>query len=195
MNGNQQSNNYMSEYNIDNPAKITEKEKQEILSDYRLAHESRQASVIGRKEVLTGKAKFGIMGDGKELAQIAMAKMFQNGDWRSGYYRDQTFAMATGITTLEELFSQLYGDTNPSFNPSNGGRMMNNHFSTHSLDKNGNWKDLTQQKTPVPTFPLPRVKCPECWVWQWLPKFINTIPIHRWQKVFRTMEMKLSSEP
>lgn len=136
----------MSEYNIDNPAKITEKEKQEILSDYRLAHESRQASIMGRKEVLTGKAKFGIMGDGKEVAQIAMAKMFQNGDWRSGYYRDQTFALATGITTLEELFSQLYGDTNPSFNPSNGGRMMNNHFSTHSLDKNGHWKDLTQQK-------------------------------------------------
>ncbi len=136
----------MSEYNIENPAKITDKEKQEILNDYKLAHESRQASILGRKEVLTGKAKFGIMGDGKEVAQIAMAKMFRNGDWRSGYYRDQTFALATGMTTLEELFSQLYGDTNHASNPSNGGRMMNNHFATHSLDENGNWKDLTQQK-------------------------------------------------
>ncbi len=144
--GNNKVINMMSEINTENPAKITEQEKQEVLSDYRLAHESRQASITGRKEVLTGKAKFGIMGDGKEVAQIAMAKMFRNGDWRSGYYRDQTFALASGMTTLEELFSQLYGDTDQTFNPSNGGRMMNNHFSTHSLDKKGNWKDLTQQK-------------------------------------------------
>lgn len=119
---------------------------EEILNDYRLAHESRQASILGRREALTGKAKFGIMGDGKEIAQIAMAKVFKPGDWRSGYYRDQTFMLAAGMTTLEELFSQLYGDTDAIANPSNGGRMMNNHFATHSIDEQGNWKDLTQQK-------------------------------------------------
>jgi 2-oxoisovalerate dehydrogenase E1 component len=120
--------------------------KEEILTDYRLAHESRQASILGRREVLTGKAKFGIMGDGKELAQIAMAKVFRDGDWRSGYYRDQTFMLATGMTTLEELFSQLYGDTDITANTSNGGRMMNNHFATHTLDVHGNWKDLSSSK-------------------------------------------------
>ncbi len=120
--------------------------KEEILADYRLAHESRQVSILGRREALTGKAKFGIMGDGKEVAQIAMAKFFREGDWRSGYYRDQTFMLAAGMTTLEELFSQLYGDTDPETNPSNGGRMMNNHFSSHSLDEQGNWKDITRQK-------------------------------------------------
>jgi len=82
--------------------------KQEVLNDFRLANESRQASLIGRKEVLTGKAKFGIFGDGKEVAQIAMAKVFQNGDFRSGYYRDQTFMMAAGLLTVQEFFAQLY---------------------------------------------------------------------------------------
>ncbi len=119
---------------------------QEVLNDYRIANESRQASILGRKEVLTGKAKFGIMGDGKELAQIAMAKVFRNGDWRSGYYRDQTFMLASGMTTLEEFFSQLYGDTDIFANPSNGGRMMNNHYATRILDEKGNWKDQTQLK-------------------------------------------------
>ena len=124
----------------------TKASKEEILNDYRLAHESRQASILGRREALTGKAKFGIMGDGKEVAQIAMAKTFRNGDWRSGYYRDQTFMLAAGMTTLEELFAQLYGDTDLQSNPSNGGRMMNNHFASRSLDDKGNWKDLTKQK-------------------------------------------------
>ena len=125
---------------------FTKARKEEILNDYRLAHESRQASILGRREVLTGKAKFGIMGDGKEVAQIAMAKTFRDGDWRSGYYRDQTFMLAAGMTTLEELFAQLYGDTDLQANPSNGGRMMNNHFASRSLDEKGNWKDLTRQK-------------------------------------------------
>jgi len=118
----------------------------EILNDYRIACESRQASLLGRKEVLSGKAKFGIFGDGKEVPQLAMARVFREGDWRSGYYRDQTFMLAAGMITLEELFSQLYGDTDLSANPSNGGRLMNNHFATRSLEKNGNWKDLTRQK-------------------------------------------------
>ncbi|HEY9114067.1 MAG TPA: thiamine pyrophosphate-dependent enzyme [Bacteroidales bacterium] len=120
--------------------------KEEILNDYRIANESRQASLLGRREVLTGKAKFGIFGDGKEVPQLAMAKVFENGDWRSGYYRDQTFMLAAGMMNLEEVFSQLYGDTDLEANPANGGRLMNNHFATRSLDKNGNWKDLTAQK-------------------------------------------------
>jgi pyruvate/2-oxoglutarate/acetoin dehydrogenase E1 component/TPP-dependent pyruvate/acetoin dehydrogenase alpha subunit len=120
--------------------------KEEILNDYRLANESRQASILGRREVLTGKAKFGIFGDGKEVPQLAMAKAFREGDWRSGYYRDQTFMLATGMMELEEFFSQLYGDTDLQANPSNGGRMMNNHFGTRSLNDKGEWKDLVGQK-------------------------------------------------
>jgi pyruvate/2-oxoglutarate/acetoin dehydrogenase E1 component/TPP-dependent pyruvate/acetoin dehydrogenase alpha subunit len=122
------------------------KEQQTVLNDYRIANESRQASLLGRKEVLTGKAKFGIFGDGKEIPQLAMAKVFQDGDWRSGYYRDQTFMMAAGLMTLEEFFAQLYGDTDLKANPGNGGRLMNNHFATRSLDEEGNWKNLMRQK-------------------------------------------------
>ncbi len=117
-----------------------------ILKDYQVACESRQASLLGRREVLTGKAKFGIFGDGKEVAQIAMAKVFREGDWRSGYYRDQTFMLASGMFTLEEFFAQLYGDTDLKANPGTGGRLMNNHFATCSLDAEGKWKDLTKQK-------------------------------------------------
>lgn len=120
--------------------------KEEVLNDYRIAQESRQASLLGRREVLTGKAKFGIFGDGKEIPQLAMAKAFKEGDWRSGYYRDQTFMLASGMMTLEQFFSQLYGDTDLQNNPANGGRMMNNHFATRTLDENGDWKDLTKEK-------------------------------------------------
>ena len=120
--------------------------KEEILNDYRIANESRQASLLGRKEVLGGKAKFGIFGDGKEVPQLAMAKAFRNGDWRSGYYRDQTFMLATGMFSLEEFFAQLYGDTDIKATPSNGGRLMNNHFATRSLDEKGEWKNLMNQK-------------------------------------------------
>lgn len=120
--------------------------KEEVLKDYQAACESRQASLLGRREVLTGKAKFGIFGDGKEVPQIAMAKVFRDGDWRSGYYRDQTFMLASGMFTLEEFFAQLYGDTDLNANPGNGGRLMNNHFATRSLDSKGNWEDLTRQK-------------------------------------------------
>ena len=100
---------------------------------------------MGRKEVLTGKAKFGIFGDGKEVAQVAMARTFQHGDFRSGYYRDQTFMMAIGELSLEELFSQLYANTDLNKEPASGGRQMNNHFATRSLDKTGKWKNLTKQ--------------------------------------------------
>ncbi|MFA8433712.1 MAG: thiamine pyrophosphate-dependent enzyme [Marinifilaceae bacterium] len=124
--------------------------RSEVLEDYRIANLSRQLSLLGRKEVLTGKAKFGIFGDGKEVAQLAMAKAFKNGDWRSGYYRDQTFMLATGMFTPEEFFAQLYGDTQLENNPGNGGRLMNNHFASRSLNADGSWKSLTQQKNSSP---------------------------------------------
>lgn len=111
----------------------------EILSDYHLAYRSRQASIIGRREVLTGKAKFGIFGDGKELAQIAIAHAFQKGDWRSGYYRDQTWMLALNMLTLEQFFAQLYANPDPKLEPNSGGRNMNDHFSSRLLDADGNW--------------------------------------------------------
>ncbi|OFX72810.1 MAG: transketolase [Bacteroidetes bacterium GWE2_29_8] len=120
--------------------------KNEILNDYKLAFTSRQASILGRREVLTGKAKFGLFGDGKEIAQIAMAKSFKNGDFRSGYYRDQTFMMAIGELTLEQFFAQLYGDTNVNANPDNRGRMMNNHFASRLIDEKGEWEKQTNRK-------------------------------------------------
>lgn len=124
--------------------------KDEILNDYKLAFKSRQASYIGRKETLTGKAKFGIFGDGKEFPQIAMAKFFQDGDFRSGYYRDQTFMMAIGQISLQQFFAQLYAHANLEAEPHTGGRQMNAHFSTRSLDENGQWKNLTKMKNTSP---------------------------------------------
>ncbi|MDO1445911.1 thiamine pyrophosphate-dependent enzyme [Rhodocytophaga aerolata] len=120
--------------------------KEEVLRDYRIACESRQASLMGRKEVFMGKAKFGIFGDGKEVAQLAMAKVFRKGDFRSGYYRDQTFMLAIGELTLQQYFAQLYAHTDIEADPATAGRLMNGHFSTRSLDNNGNWKDLMQIK-------------------------------------------------
>jgi len=117
-----------------------------ILRDYRLALLSRHCSLTGRKEVLNGKAKFGIFGDGKEIAQIAYAKQFRNGDWRSGYYRDQTFMMAAGLLTVEEFFSQLYGTADINISPGNAGRSFNNHFATSNVNEHGEWLDLTRQK-------------------------------------------------
>lgn len=119
--------------------------KTEILNDYRLANYSREISLMGRKEVLTGKAKFGILGDGKEVAQIALVKQWQPGDWRSGYYRDQTMMMAAGLLTGEQFFAQLYADADVEREPASAGRMMNGHYATRSLDENGNWKNLTEQ--------------------------------------------------
>ncbi|MEZ2445299.1 thiamine pyrophosphate-dependent enzyme [Chitinophaga sp. RCC_12] len=120
--------------------------RKEVLNDYRLACESREVSLLARKEVLTGKAKFGIFGDGKEVAQIAMSKYFQPGDFRSGYYRDQTVAFATGIATPEQFFSQLYADPDLENDPFSGGRQMNSHYATPNLDQDGNWLNLTQMK-------------------------------------------------
>lgn len=120
--------------------------KKEVLADFKLANESRQASLLGRKEVLTGKAKFGIFGDGKEVPQIAMAKAFKNGDFRSGYYRDQTFMFAIGQSNVKDFFAQLYATPDVELEPSSAGRSMNGHFATRSLDENGNWKNLMQMK-------------------------------------------------
>jgi 2-oxoisovalerate dehydrogenase E1 component len=120
--------------------------KKQVLADYQLACESREASLLGRKEVLTGKAKFGIFGDGKELAQIALAKQFQNGDFRSGYYRDQTIMMAIGELTIEQYFAGLYAHTDVDIEPQSAGRQMGGHYSTRNLDANGEWKNLMLQK-------------------------------------------------
>ena len=120
--------------------------KAEVINDYKLVVTSRECSLLGRREVLTGKAKFGIFGDGKEVPQIAWAKAFENGDFRSGYYRDQTFMMAIGELTIEQFFAGLYANTDLKEEPMSAGRQMGGHFATHSLDDNGNWKNLTEQK-------------------------------------------------
>ncbi|ALM47561.1 transketolase [Flavobacterium psychrophilum] len=118
----------------------------EVLNDYTIATVSRECSLLGRREVLTGKAKFGIFGDGKEVPQLAMAKAFKNGDFRSGYYRDQTFMMAIGQLNIQQFFAGLYGHSDLEHDPMSAGRQMGGHFATHSLDENGNWKNLTLQK-------------------------------------------------
>ncbi|NGM61358.1 transketolase [Sphingobacterium sp. SGG-5] len=123
--------------------------RQIILEDYKLAVQSRIVSLIGRKEVLTGKAKFGIFGDGKEVAQIALSKVFNKGDWRSGYYRDQTLAFATGMSSVYHLFSQLYANPDLEADISSGGRQMVSHFSTQQVDEQGNWKNQTEQVNSV----------------------------------------------
>ncbi len=120
--------------------------RKQVLDDYRLGRISREASYLTRKEVLTGKAKFGIVGDGKELPQLAMAKVFREGDWRSGYYRDQTFAMAVGVLSVDAFFAQLYADTDVEREPASAGRQMPCHFATRSLNEDGSWKNLTQIK-------------------------------------------------
>ena len=127
-----------------------EEVRAEILRDYELVNVSRQASLLGRKEVLTGKAKFGIFGDGKELAQVALAKQFRHGDWRSGYYRDMTFMFAIGELTVQQWFAQLYAHADLDQEPASAGRQMNGHFATRSLDEHGEWKDLTAQYNSSP---------------------------------------------
>ncbi len=124
--------------------------KSEILNDYKIAVTSRECSYLGRREVLTGKAKFGIFGDGKEVPQLAWAKVFKKGDWRSGYYRDQTFMMAIGKLTIQQFFAGLYGHTDIEADPMSAGRQMGGHFSTHTINEDGSWKDLTKLKNSSP---------------------------------------------
>jgi len=137
----------MSEKFAEETQKLSYKEfKKEILSDYNIAVVSRECSILGRREVLTGKAKFGIFGGGKEVPQLAMAKAFKNGDWRSGYYRDQTFMMAIGELTAEQFFAGLYAHTDIKAEPHAAGRQMGGHFMTHTLNEDGNWKNQLKQK-------------------------------------------------
>lgn len=133
---------------FETPAYIMTEEKirERLIADYRLACISRETSLLGRKEVLTGKAKFGIFGDGKEVAQIAMAKQFKNGDWRSGYYRDQTFMMAIDELTVQQYFAALYAHTDVLHEPASGGRQMGGHYATRSLNADGSWKDVAGLK-------------------------------------------------
>ncbi|OUS21394.1 transketolase, partial [Nonlabens dokdonensis] len=120
--------------------------KEELIKDYKLAVTSRECSLLGRREVLTGKAKFGIFGDGKELPQLAWARSFENGDFRSGYYRDQTFMMAIGELNIQQFFAGLYANTDINEEPMSAGRQMGGHFATHSLNEDGSWKRLIDQK-------------------------------------------------
>lgn len=140
----------MSKEAVAEAPKATEMTKEEfkqvVLEDYKLANVSRETSLLGRREVLTGKAKFGIFGDGKEVPQLAMAKFFEDGDFRSGYYRDQTFMMAIGQTDVQKFFAQLYAHPNVTAEPASGGRSMNGHYATRSLDENGKWLSLKDQK-------------------------------------------------
>ena len=136
--------------------------KNEIIEDYRLAKISRELSLLGRREVLTGKAKFGIFGDGKELPQIALAKQFKNGDFRSGYYRDQTLMMAIGQMEPTNFFAGLYADTNQQNEPFSAGRQMGGHFSTQNLNPDGSWKSLPNKKIHLPIFLQQLDKCHDC---------------------------------
>ena len=136
----------LKEKTTDNKPKLSfEDFKTEVLNDYKIAKISRECSLLGRREVLTGKAKFGIFGDGKEIPQLAMAKSFKIGDFRSGYYRDQTFMMAIGELTAQQFFAALYAHTDIKADPMSAGRQMGGHFATHSLHEDGTWKDLTKQ--------------------------------------------------
>src|SRR3990172_73216 len=118
--------------------------KEEIIKDYRLAYQSRQASLIGRREVLSGKAKFGIFGDGKELANIAIARAFKKGDWRFGYYRDQTWMFMLGVMNIQEFFAQLYAHADVNHESNTGGRSMNAHFASRYINRDGSWKNQTE---------------------------------------------------
>lgn len=150
--------------------------KEEILNDYRLACESRQTSILARKEVFMGKAKFGIFGTGKEVAQICMAKFFKEGDFRSGYYRDQTFVMATGELSIEQYFAQLYGHADVNHDPHSGGRMMIGHYSTRNLDEQGRFKDLTKIKISTPDISPTGAQMPRLVGLAWASKLFRNNP-------------------
>jgi 2-oxoisovalerate dehydrogenase E1 component len=150
--------------------------KEEILNDYKVACESRQTSILARKEVFMGKAKFGIFGTGKELAQICMAKYFREGDFRAGYYRDQTFMMATGELTIEQYFAQLYGHADIEHDPHSGGRMMIGHYATRNLDADGRFKDLTKIKVSTPDISPTGAQMPRLVGLAWASKLFRNNP-------------------
>lgn len=138
--------NYHSDVDLTDEVISYDRFRQEVLQDYKIAMESRETSLLGRREVLTGKAKFGIFGDGKEVAQTAMAKFFKNGDFRAGYYRDQTFMFSTGLANIEQFFAQLYADPDITHDIFSAGRQMNAHFATPFVDADGNWLNLADRK-------------------------------------------------
>ncbi|MBS1537639.1 MAG: transketolase [Bacteroidetes bacterium] len=141
----QNSNGKSNGKSSNSPVKTKKWNSDEVIQDYRIAFQSRQASLLGRREVLSGKAKFGIFGDGKEVPQLAMAKAFRKGDFRSGYYRDQTFMFALGMSNIKEFFAQMYAHADVEAEPSSAGRSMNGHFGTRSLNSDGSWKNLMEQ--------------------------------------------------
>jgi pyruvate/2-oxoglutarate/acetoin dehydrogenase E1 component/TPP-dependent pyruvate/acetoin dehydrogenase alpha subunit len=150
--------------------------RNEVLQDYRYACISREASLLGRKEVLTGKAKFGIFGDGMEVPQIAMAKFFKAGDFRSGYYRDQTFAFASGIATVQQFFAQLYADANIANDPFSAGRQMNAHFATANVNEQGDWLPLTQTKNTSSDIAPTAGQMPRALGLAYASKFFRNVP-------------------
>jgi pyruvate/2-oxoglutarate/acetoin dehydrogenase E1 component/TPP-dependent pyruvate/acetoin dehydrogenase alpha subunit len=150
--------------------------REEVLNDYRMACESRSASILGRKEVFSGKAKFGIFGDGKEIAQLALAKVFKKGDWRSGYYRDQTILMALGEVTLQQFFAQLYAHADLAHEPHTGGRLMNVHYATRSLYPDGSWKPITQQYNSAADVSCTGAQMPRLVGLAWASKLYRTNP-------------------
>ncbi len=156
--------------------------RREVLSDYRQAAISREISLLGRREVLTGKAKFGIFGDGKEVAQIAMAKYFKPGDFRSGYYRDQTFAFASGIATVEQFFSQLYADPDINHDPFSAGRQMNSHFATPNIDMEGNWLNIAAMKNTAADMAPTAAQMPRALGLAYASKLFREVPeLHQYE--------------
>ena len=164
--------------------------KAEIRNDYRIAVTSRECSLLGGREVLTGKAKFGIFGDGKEIPQLAWAKVFKNGDWRSGYYRDQTFMMAIGELTNQQFFAGLYAHTNIKADPMSAGRQMGGHFTTHSLNDDGTWKNLTIQKNSSADISPTAGQMPRLLGLAQASKVFRNIKILKINLPFPIMEMK-----
>ncbi|UWW97114.1 MAG: thiamine pyrophosphate-dependent enzyme [Candidatus Cardinium sp.] len=156
----------------------------EILNDYRIAYESRSASLLARKEVFSGKAKFGIFGDGKEVAQLAMAKYFQCGDWRSGYYRDQTFMFAIGALTLQQYFAQLYAHASVEADPASGGRMMNSHFATRLIDSAGNWLNQLTRKNVSADLSCTAAQMPRLLGLAYASKLYRTVAFQKIQQNF-----------
>ncbi len=160
--------------------------RKEVLNDFRLASISREVSLLGRREVLTGKAKFGIFGDGKEVAQIAMAKYFKPGDFRSGYYRDQTFAFASGIATVEQFFSQLYADPDINNDPFSAGRQMNSHFATPNVDMEGNWLNLAAMKNTAADMAPTAAQMPRALGLAFASKLFREVPeLHQYDHLSR----------
>jgi TPP-dependent pyruvate/acetoin dehydrogenase alpha subunit len=166
--------------------------KNQVISDYITAYKSRQTSLTGRKEVLTGKAKFGIFGDGKEVAQVAMARYMQNGDFRAGYYRDQTIMFALGLSDVQKFFAQLYAHPSTEHEPSSAGRSMNGHFGTRMLDDDGNWLPQTDRINISSDISPTAGQMPRA---LGLLRYINLIKIYTRKLTFLKKEMKYLGLP